>query len=65
MVEAHHRSAKHQRNSFHETESSQIFLKPAISDFADKRLLVSFQQNKPIGLLSNTLYEMLCIPHFN
>ena len=36
MVEAHCRSAKHQRGSFHETESSQTFLKHAIPDFADK-----------------------------
>jgi len=57
MVEAHHRSAKHQRSSFHETESSQTFLKHALQDFADKPLFVSFQHNKPIGLLSNTLYQ--------
>jgi len=29
MVEAHHRSAKHKRGSFHKTESSQTFLKHA------------------------------------
>ena len=43
--------------SFHETESSQTFLKHAIPDFADKLFFVSFQQNKPTGLLSNTAYE--------
>jgi len=32
-------------------------LKHAIPDFADKLLLVSFQQNKHIGLFSNTVYE--------
>jgi len=40
MVEANHRSAKHQRGSFHETESSQTFLKHAVPDFADKLLFV-------------------------
>jgi len=64
MVEAHHGSAKH-RGSFHETGSSQTFLKHAILDFVDKRHFVSLQQNKPIGLLSNTVYEMVCIMHFN
>jgi len=54
MVEAHCRNAKHQRGSFHETESSQTFLKHAILDFADKLLFVSFQSNKPVGLFSNT-----------
>jgi len=29
----------------------------AIPDFADKLLFVSFQQNKPIGLFSTTVYE--------
>jgi len=57
MVEAHRRSAKHQPRSFLETESSQTFLKHAIPDFADKLLFVSFQQNKRIGLFSNTVYE--------
>jgi len=57
MVEAHHRSAKHQWGSFHKTESIQTFLKHAIPDFADKLLFVSFQQNKLIGLFSNTVYE--------
>ena len=38
MVEAHRHIAKHQRGSFHETESSQIFLKHAILDFADNLL---------------------------
>jgi len=42
MVEAHHRSAKHQQGLFHETGNSQSFLKHAIPDFADKLLLVSF-----------------------
>jgi len=54
MVETHRCSAKHH---LHETESSQTFLKHAIPDFADKLLFVSFQQNKPIGLFSNTVYE--------
>jgi len=44
MVEAHRRSAKHQRGLFHKTESSQTFLKHAIPDFADELLFVSFQQ---------------------
>jgi len=35
MVEAHRRSAKHQRGSFHETESSQTFVKHAVPDFAE------------------------------
>jgi len=39
MVEAHRRSAKHQRGSFHETESSQTFLKYAMPDFANKMKL--------------------------
>ena len=38
MVEAHRRSAKHQRGSFHENESSQKIFKHAIPDFADKLL---------------------------
>jgi len=54
MVESHHRSAKHQRGSYHKTESSQTFLKHAISDFAEKLLFVLFQ---PIGLFSNTAYK--------
>jgi len=49
IVEARRRSAKHQRGSFHETESSQTFLTHAIPDLADKLLFVSFQQNKPIS----------------
>jgi len=49
MVEAYWHSAKHQRDLFHENESSQAFLKHAIPDFADKLLFVSFQQNKPIA----------------
>jgi len=36
MVEAHSRSAKHQRVSFHENESSQTFAKHATTDFAHK-----------------------------
>ena len=59
MVKAHHRSAKHQRGSFHETKSCQTFLKDAVPDFADKLLFVLFQQKKTIGLLSNTSYENL------
>jgi len=55
MVEAHRCSAKHQRGSFHETESSQTYLTHAIPDFADMLLFVSFQQNKPIGLFSNAV----------
>jgi len=31
----------------------------------DKLLFVSFQQNKPIGLFSNTGLNTLCIPHFS
>jgi len=59
MVETHRHSAKHQRGSFHEIESSQTFLKHAtgIQDLADKLLFVSFQQKKPMGLFSNTVYE--------
>ena len=57
MVEAHRRSAKYQRSSFHETESNQTFLKHAIPDFADELLFVSFQQNKLFGMFSNTVYE--------
>jgi len=57
MVEAHRCSAKHQRGSFHKMESSQTFLKHAILDFADKLLFVSCQQNKLVGLFSNTVYE--------
>jgi len=57
VVETHRLSAKHQRGSFHETESSQTFLKHAVPDFAEKILFVSFQQNKPVGLFSNTAYE--------
>ena len=57
MVEAHRRSARHQRGSFHKIESSQTFLKHAIPHFADKLLFVSNQQNKFIGLFSNTVYE--------
>jgi len=36
---------------------SQIFLKHAMPDFADKLLFVSFHQNKPISLFSNAVYE--------
>jgi len=57
MVEAHRRSAKHKQSSFHETESSQTFLKHAKPDFADELLFVSFQQNKLISLFSNTVYQ--------
>jgi len=56
-MEAHRRSVKHQGGSFHETESSQTFLKHAIPDVADKLLFVSIQQNKLIGLFPNTVYE--------
>ena len=56
-MEAYRRTAKHQRGSFHETENSQTFLKDAIPHFADKRLFVSFQQNRLIGLFSNIVYE--------
>jgi len=42
VVEAHRRSAKHQRGLFHETKSSQTFLERAIPDFADKLRFVSF-----------------------
>ena len=56
-LEAHRCSAKHQRGSFHETESSHIFLKHAAPDLADKLFFVSFQQNNPIGLFSNTICE--------
>jgi len=55
MVEAHRRSVKHQQGSFHETESSQTFVKHTTADFTDKQLFVSFQQNKPIGLFSNNV----------
>jgi len=54
MVEAHRRSAKHQRRLFHETESSQTLLKHVIPDFVDNLFSVSFQQNKTFGLFSNT-----------
>jgi len=54
MVEAHRRSAKHQRGSFHETESLAI----AETCFADKLLLVS--------VCFLILYiNILCIPHFS
>jgi len=43
MVETHRCSAKHQRASFHETESSQTFLIQAIPVFADKLLFLYFQ----------------------
>jgi len=56
MVEAHRRSAKHQRGSFHETESDQTFLKHAVPDFPDKLLSVSFQQIKSFGLFSIAVY---------
>ena len=65
MVEAYCGSAKHQQGSFHETESSQPFLKHAIPDFADKLLFVAFQLNKYIGFFSNTVYEYAFIPHFS
>ena len=66
-MEAHHRSAKHQCDSFHETESEPDIFETCyrLPDFADKLLFVSFQQNKPISLFSNTVYECACIPHFN
>jgi len=51
--------------SFHELKVSQTFSKHATPDFADKPLFVSFQQNKLVISFSNTVYEMLCIPHFN
>ena len=51
LVEAHRRSAKHQRYSFHETGSGQTFIKYAVPDFADQLLFVSFQQ------ISNAVYE--------
>jgi len=57
MVEAHRRSAKHQRGLFHEIETIPAFLKHAIPDFADQLHFVSFQHNKPISLFSNTEYE--------
>jgi len=60
MVEAHRCSAKHQGDSFHETESSQTFLKYAVPDFADNYFLL---QTYRLDLI---LYmNMLCIPHFN
>jgi len=57
MVEAHRCSAKHHRGLFHETESSKTFLKHAIPDFADKLLLVLFQQKWPIGFFPDTVYK--------
>jgi len=57
MVEAHRPSAKHERGSFHETERNQTFLRRAIPDFADKLLFVSLQQNKPIGVFADAVYE--------
>jgi len=60
IVRKYRRGAKHQRGSFHETESSQTSLKHAIPDFADSLFFVSFQQNKdfePIGLISKFVYE--------
>jgi len=64
MVEAHRHSAKHQRGSFHETESSQTFLKYAVPDITYKLLFVSFPQNKPIGLFSNTVHEYILYSAF-
>jgi len=49
MVEAHRRSAKHQRRSFRETESSQTVLKHAMPDFADTLLrFISTEQTDQI-----------------
>jgi len=49
---------------FMKLKVARKFLKHAIPDFADKLLFVSFQQNKLIGLFSNTDMNRLCIPHF-
>ena len=59
MEVAHCNGARHQQGSFHETESSQTSLKHAIADMHIGYLLFhfKFQQNKPIGLFSDTVYE--------
>ena len=44
MVETNYRIAKHQRGSFHETESSQTFVKHAIPDFAATFCFISTEQ---------------------
>jgi len=54
MVEAHRRSAKHQRGLFRETENRKKFFKHAVPDFEDKLPLFHF---KPAGWFSNTIYE--------
>ena len=46
MVEAHRRSARHQRSSFHESGSSLTFLKDAIPDFADELQYFLFHFNR-------------------
>jgi len=49
MVETHYRIAKHQRGSFHETESSQTFVKHAIPDFCSY-FLFHFNRTKTLNL---------------
>jgi len=55
VVEAHCRSAKHQRGSFHKIESSH-FQNMLYQNF-HINYFFSYQQNKLIGLCSNTVYE--------
>jgi len=54
MVEAHRRSAKHQRGLFRETENRKKIVKHAVLGFEDKLPLFHF---KPPGLFSNTMHE--------
>jgi len=42
---------------FMKLKAARKFFEHAIPDFANRLLFVSFQQNKPIGLFSNAVYE--------
>jgi len=64
LLETHRRSAKHQRGLFHETESSQTFLKHAIH-FADCYFLFHFNRTVLSVCSLIQCVNMLCIPRFN
>ena len=67
MVDTHCRIAKHQRGSFHETESSQTFFKHAIPDFCSY-FLFHFNRTKILNLSVWFLIfymNMLCITYFS
>jgi len=65
VVEAHCRSAKHQRDSFHKIQSSQTFLNMLCQILQINYFLCHINRTNLSVCFLILHMNMLCIPHFN